>query len=190
MKDFGYKIILASQSPRRRDLLRGLDIDFVQEVRSVEESVPESVLPMQVPLYLAILKSKPFIETIDDKTLVITADTVVVVDDLVLGKPKNYDDAFRMLSLLSGKKHKVVTGVCLSTKEKTKSFSSISDVYFKKLTDSDIKYYLDNYKPYDKAGAYGIQEWIGYVAIERVDGSFYNVMGLPVHLLYQELCNF
>jgi septum formation protein len=185
-----YKIILASKSPRRKELLAGLGIDFRQEVREVDEAIPEGMPVHDVASYLAGLKAEEFEGDIDEHTIVITADTIVVVDDEILGKPSGYDEAYYMLSKLSGKKHQVLTGVCLYSLNKTKSFTVATDVYFKSLTHGEIDHYIQNFKPYDKAGAYGIQEWIGFVATQRIEGSFFNVMGLPVHRLYLELLNF
>jgi septum formation protein len=185
-----YHIILASQSPRRKDLLTDMGIPFTQQVREVDETIPEGMPAHDAPVYLAQLKAAQFKDKIDENTIVITADTIVFIENQILGKPKDHADAFAMLSLLSGKKHEVTTGVCLLSKDKEKTFAVTTDVYFKPLTPEEIEYYLAHYKPYDKAGAYGIQEWIGYVAIERIDGSFYNVMGLPVNRLYHELVNF
>jgi len=185
-----YKIILASKSPRRKELLAGLNLPFEVIVHEVDEIFPE-VLPMEeIPVYLAKLKAEPFINELKSDTLVITADTIVWIDGAVLGKPNDYQHAADMLRQLSGKKHVVVTGVCLTTKEKQVAFSASTDVWFKDLSDVEIDYYLKNYQPYDKAGSYGVQEWIGYIAIERIEGSYFNVMGLPVQRLYEELKKF
>jgi len=185
-----YKIILASQSPRRQMLLKGLDIPFEIRLMDVEENYPSHLKKEDIALYLSELKASAFNETMDDKTLVITADTIVCINNKVLGKPKDFDDAVNILTQLSGNMHEVITGVCLKTREKTKSFYALTKVYFKKLSQKEIKYYITNYKPYDKAGAYGAQEWIGYIAIERIEGSYFNVMGLPTRLLYEELMKF
>jgi septum formation protein len=182
-----YKIILASKSPRRKELLEGLDIPFEVIVREVEETFPDGLPMEEIPVYLAKLKAEPFRNELDSNTLVITADTIVWIDGTILGKALNYNGAAEMLRQLSGKKHVVVTGVCLTTKGKQVVFSASTDVYFKVLLDSEIDYYLRNYHPYDKAGSYGVQEWIGFIAIERIEGSYFNVMGLPVQQLYQEL---
>jgi Nucleotide-binding protein implicated in inhibition of septum formation len=144
----------------------------------------------EIPVFLAELKANAFREQMKNNQLVITADTIVWLDGKVLGKPKDYSDGFKMLSDLSGKKHEVVTGVCLLSKTKKIVFYIVSDVWFKNLTEEEIHYYLENYKPYDKAGAYGIQEWIGYVGVNRIEGSFFNVMGLPIQDLYEHLKNF
>jgi septum formation protein len=184
------KIILASKSPRRRELLSGLGLKFEQIVKEVDEVFPDWLSPADVPGFLAGLKAEQFEGDIDDHTLVITADTIVCIQDEILGKPKDYHDAYRMLTLLSGNKHQVITGVCLFSNIKTKTFSVVTDVYFKNLTHEEIEFYIKNYQPFDKAGAYGIQEWIGFIATERIEGSFFNVMGLPVQRLYKELQQF
>lgn len=185
-----YKIILASQSPRRQLLLKGLDIPFTVIVKDVEEKFPEELKREEIALYLSELKAAAFDNEIDDKTLVITADTIVWINNQVLSKPKDFDDAVSILTQLSGNMHEVITGVCLKTKAKTHTFYALTNVYFKKLSQKEIHYYVSNYKPYDKAGAYGAQEWIGYVAIEHIEGSYFNVMGLPTRLLYDELMKF
>ncbi len=180
------KIILASNSPRRRELLKGLDLDFSVEVlKDVPEDYPDNIAAEDIPLYIAREKASAY--KVPEKTILITADTVVILDDKVLGKPKDADQAFHMLSMLSGRIHKVVTGVCLTTSERQVSFSSSTEVTFRKLEPAEIKYYIDHYKPFDKAGAYGIQEWIGYIGVKAINGSFFNVMGLPVARVYEEL---
>jgi septum formation protein len=188
LKDF--QVILASQSPRRQQLLKDLGLDFDIDVREVEEIFPEGLERDEIPQYLSKLKAEPFKDELSEKQLVITSDTIVWVDGEVLGKPKDREDAFRMISALSGRKHQVVSGVCLTTKEKRLAFSSVTDVYFKELTQEEITFYIDEYAPYDKAGAYGIQEWIGFIGIEKIEGSYFNVMGLPVQQLYTELMKF
>ena len=185
-----YKIILASKSPRRHELLAGLNLPFEVVIHEVDEVFPDGLSMEEIPVYLAKLKAEPFYEELTSETLVITADTIVWIDGTVLGKPNDYEHAAEMLRHLSGKKHVVVTGVCLTTKDKQVSFSATTDVYFKDLSDREIDYYLKNYQPYDKAGSYGVQEWIGYIAIERIEGSYFNVMGLPVQRLYEELRKF
>ena len=186
-----YHIILGSNSPRRRELLAGLDLDFeVKVIPGLEEHYPTTLQPEEIPVFLAKQKAAAYIPTLPEKTLLITADTIVWNRNEVIGKPKNREDAIQMLQSLSGHEHHVVTGVCLTTTEKQKAFSVISAVKFATLTDEEIGYYVDKYQPFDKAGAYGIQEWIGYVGVESINGSFYNVMGLPVQLLYQELKKF
>lgn len=184
----GQKIILASQSPRRKDLLSVLDIPFEVATKDVEEVYPEDIQAEEVPSYLAKLKASPFDR--DNQTLILSADTIVLLDGEIFGKPKNYEMAEKMLLSLSGRKHQVITGVCLTRGEKQRTFSVETGVAFKKLSKEEIKYYLENYAPYDKAGAYGIQEWIGYVGVRNIDGSYSNVMGLPVEQLYEELCVF
>jgi septum formation protein len=186
----GYKIILASKSPRRKQLLEGLNLPFEVVVREVDEVFPENMPMEEIPVYLARLKAEPFLEEQENKVLVITADTIVWIDGEVLGKPVDYQHAVEMLRKLSGRTHVVVTGVCLTSAEKQVAFSSVTDVHFKELSDEEIEYYLDLYHPYDKAGAYGVQEWIGYIAIDRIKGSYFNVMGLPVGRLYEELKRF
>jgi len=185
-----YKIILASKSPRRRQLLEGLDIPFEVVIHDVDEIFPEELPMEEIPVYLAKLKAEPFTEELSHDALVITADTIVWVEGSVLGKPNDYEHALEMLRQLSGKKHVVITGVCLTSREKQVTFSATTDVYFKDLSDEEIDYYLQNYRPYDKAGSYGVQEWIGYIAITRIEGSYFNVMGLPVQRLYEELRKF
>jgi septum formation protein len=185
-----YKIILASKSPRRKELLGGLNLPFEVIVREVDEVFPENIPMEEIPVYLSKLKAEPFIKELQDKVLVITADTIVWIDGEVLGKPFDHQHAVEMLRKLSGRTHIVVTGVCLTSTEKQVAFSSVTDVHFKELSEEEIDYYLDLYHPYDKAGAYGVQEWIGYIAIDRIEGSYFNVMGLPVGRLYEELKKF
>lgn len=186
-----YEIILASNSPRRKELLEGLDIDFcVRALPGISEDYPVDLPVTEIPLYIAREKAEANRQQMHSQELVITADTVVVVDDEVLGKPHDADEARQMLHKLSGKTHQVITGVCIMTQEKQKSFSVSTDVTFKTLTDAEIDYYIATYQPFDKAGAYGIQEWIGYVGVTHLKGSYYNVMGLPVQRIYTELCQF
>ena len=183
-----YKIILGSNSPRRKELLAGLDISFeVKVIPGLEENYPDSLKPEEIPVFLSKQKAEAYIPTLEKNVLLITADTIVWNEDKVIGKPADRDEAIEMLKSLSGHEHHVVTGVCLTTTEKQIVFAVTSAVCFSKLTDEEINYYVDKYKPFDKAGAYGIQEWIGYVGVEGICGSFYNVMGLPVQRLYQEL---
>ena len=179
-----YRVILGSGSPRRKELLAMLDIDF--EVRSagdVDESYPADLPAEEVPLYLARKKSNAFLSGLRENELVITADTVVICDNNVLGKPGDSEEAFRMLKMLSGRIHAVVTGITVATREIQISDTAITEVEFAPLSDDTIREYIGRYRPMDKAGAYGIQEWIGAVAVKGIDGSFYNVMGLPLHLL-------
>lgn len=183
-----YHIVLASNSPRRKELLRGLDIDFeVKVLPDISENYPMSLSALDVALYISNEKADAYEKLIMGNELVITADTVVVVGKDVLGKPKSATDAKRMLQEISGRTHQVVTGVCLSTTNFRRSFKVITNVTFKKLKESEIDYYINNYKPYDKAGAYGIQEWIGYVGVTSLEGSYFNVMGLPIQRIWEEL---
>lgn len=180
------KIILASASPRRKELLAGLDLDFeVKVIKGVSESYPESLRAEEVPQYISREKAAAY--QVADDELLLTADTVVVVDNTILGKPHDADDARRMLRLISGRTHQVVTGVTLTTAKAQKTFRVTTDVTFRQLTDDEINYYISQYRPFDKAGAYGIQEWIGYIGVTSIHGSYYNVMGLPVQHIYQEI---
>ena len=184
-------IILASNSPRRRELLAGLGLDFeVKVLPDIAESYPDNLPVAGVAGFIAREKAAPYRALIGESDLVITADTVVIVDEEVLGKPKDAEDARRMLQLISGRTHQVVTGVCLLTGDMEHSFSVTTDVTFKQLSDDEIAYYIEHYKPFDKAGAYGIQEWIGYVGVTSISGSYFNVMGLPVQRLWEELKKF
>ena len=185
-----YELILASKSPRRQQLLHDLGLNFSVQSMDIPEVFPESLGMTEVPVYLAELKAEAFRPQLKDNQLVITADTIVWLDGHVLNKPADYDEGFRMLSNLSGKKHQVITGVCLLSANKKISFYALTDVWFKSLTDEEIHYYLVHYQPYDKAGAYGIQEWIGYVGINHIEGSFLNVMGLPIQSVYEHLKTF
>ncbi|MBO4874491.1 MAG: septum formation protein Maf [Bacteroidales bacterium] len=188
--DSKYNILLASASFRRRELLTQLGVQYsLVKPSQEEEVVPSDICVEDVSEYLACQKSNAY-KDLKDNDLLITADTTVIVDNRILGKPKDYSDAFQMLRLLSGKTHLVVTGVCLRSIDKVVSFSVRTEVTFSKLDDDEIRFYIENYKPYDKAGAYGIQEWIGKVAVEGINGSFYNVVGLPVQRLYRELKKF
>ena len=186
-----YNIVLASKSPRRQDLLKGIGVDFTIITKEVDESFPSKLPLIDVAPFLSLKKAKAFEDAeLPENYMVITADTVVIVENEILGKPKDRDDAVRMMDLLSGKVHKVVTGVTVHTKEKTKTFSVISKVTFETLDTQEVNYYIDNFKPYDKAGAYGVQEWIGYIGVSNVEGSYYNVMGLPTQKLYKVLKDF
>ena len=183
-----YEIILASNSPRRRELLAGLGIEFeVRVLQGIDESYPDGTPVEEIPLCIAEKKARAYQGLLTDRQLVITADTVVVLGQEVLGKPVDRADACRMLRLLSGKTHQVITGVCLTTTREQRRLSVVSDVTFKSLTEEEISYYVDHYRPYDKAGAYGIQEWIGYIGVTRLSGSYFNVVGFPVQRVYQEL---
>lgn len=187
-----FELLLASKSPRRQYLLKELGLDFEVRTKEVDESFPENLKAQEIPLYLCEKKANAFDEELKDNTIVITADTIVWLPQTneVLNKPENFDDAVRMLQLLSGKMHEVYTGVCLKSKSKTKSFYALTKVYFKPLTLQEIEFYINNYQPFDKAGSYGAQDWIGLVAVEKIEGTYFNVMGLPVKELYEELLKF
>lgn len=186
-----YKILLGSNSPRRREILGMLRLPFtIVTIEGIDESYPNDLEKEKVAEFISNKKADAFLKRIHDNELIITADTVVICDDKILGKPKDAEEAMTMLRLLSGKIHKVTTGVTLATKENRISFSSATLVTFAELTEEEIRYYVDTFHPMDKAGAYGIQEWIGGVAVAKIDGSFYNVMGLPIHRLYQSLKEF
>lgn len=186
-----YRLLLASQSPRRRELIAGSGIPFtLTEKYACEEHYPATLAAEEVPAYLSRLKSEAYPTPLQPNDILLTADTVVILDGEVLGKPKDREDALRMVARLAGNRHTVVTGVTLRTCNRIETFSSESDVWFRALSAEEIAYYVDTYRPFDKAGSYGIQEWIGYVGIERIDGSFYNVMGLPIQRLYVELEKF
>jgi len=183
-----YNIILASNSPRRKELLASLDIDFeVKTIKDIDESFPEGMPTSDIALYIAGKKADAYLKVMKDNELIITADTIVVVGDKVLEKPKDAADAHAMLRMLSGRTHTVVTGVCLTARKYSRRFSVTTDVNFSPLTDEEIEYYISHYRPFDKAGAYGIQEWIGYVGVSGLRGSYFNVMGLPVQRIYHEL---
>ncbi|MDE6633759.1 MAG: Maf-like protein, partial [Bacteroidaceae bacterium] len=184
-------IVLASGSPRRKELLAGLGLQFeVRLLPGIDESYPEGLTGEEIAQTISRKKAEAYRPTLQTDKLILTADTIVYLDGQVLGKPSDAEDARWMLRLLSGRTHEVITGVTLLTRDKTHTFSSVSKVKFADITDREIDYYVDNYHPLDKAGAYGIQEWIGYIAVERIEGSYFNVMGLPVQRLYQELKNF
>ena len=186
-----YKIILASASPRRRKLMEDMGLEFEIRPRSVPEDFPPHMKKQDVALFLSKKKAAVFAESeIGENELIIAADTIVCLDDTILNKPGDRDHAIEMLTLLSGKKHEVMTGVSLRTKSRLHSFFVSTDVYFKNLSKSEIEYYVDTYRPFDKAGSYGIQEWIGYVGIEKIEGSYFNVVGLPTARLYEELRKF
>lgn len=185
-----YNIVLVSQSPRRRELLKGLEFEFKCTSVDTDESFPASLKDGEIPMYIAEQKADAYLPQMADNTLAITADTVVLINGSVLGKPKSRQEAIDMLHTLSGNAHQVITGVCIFTKGKRKTFSVLTDVQFTTLTDAEIEHYIDTYKPFDKAGSYGVQEWIGYVGIEKITGSYFNVMGLPVQRLYKELNQF
>jgi septum formation protein len=187
----GFNLILASQSPRRKMLLEGLDLKFQILVReNIDESVPKNMGKTEIPKYLAEYKSESYTDLLVDNTLILTADTIVCINDRVIGKPADYAGAVKILRELSGNSHEVITGVCLRSANQKRSFMAVSTVYLRELHQEEIEYYIETYNPYDKAGSYGIQEWIGYSGIEKIEGSFYNVMGLPVQTLYIEMKNF
>lgn len=182
-----YKLILASASPRRQRLMKDAGFTFEVRLKNVEEKYPQELHLENVPEYLSKVKASAFREELKADEVLITADTVVCIHDRILGKPADRKEAISMLQKLSGNRHLVVTGVSVTTRTEQLSFSSRTDVFFKHLSNEEIIFYVDTYKPFDKAGAYGIQEWIGYIGIERIEGSFYNVMGLPIQKLYETL---
>ncbi|MEG1498777.1 MAG: Maf family nucleotide pyrophosphatase [Bacteroidales bacterium] len=190
-QECSYHLILGSSSKRRQDLLKKMGFDFDVVVKEVEEIYPPQMNFEDVPEYIAHLKSIAYnIEELPENALLITADTLVILDKQIFGKPKDREEAIRMLYTLSGQTHKVITGVCLKTAKKQQSFSVQSKVTFRVFSLEEIEYYIDTYKPYDKAGAYGLQEWIGYVGLEHIEGSFFNVMGLPTQRLYKAFMDF
>lgn len=183
-----YHIILASNSPRRRELLSGLGIDYeVKILPGIDESYPENLTGEEIPMYIAREKADAYRPSIKPDELIITADTIVCLEGQVLGKPKDETDACRMLRLLSGRTHQVITGVCITTAEMQRTFAATTDVTFDTLSEEEITHYVNNYRPMDKAGAYGVQEWIGFIGVTRLEGSYFNVMGLPIQRLYKEL---
>ena len=184
-----FNIILGSQSPRRKELLAGLDIEFTTKViPGLEETYPDTLQGEEIPIYLAEQKADAY--TLEDNDLLITADTIVWLNGHVYGKPADEAEARKMLRSLSGKTHDVITGVCVRTNKKNVSFASTTKVRFAELTDTEIEHYVNKYRPMDKAGAYGIQEWIGYIGVEHIEGSYFNVMGLPIQRLYTILKQF
>ncbi|MCH3885077.1 Maf family nucleotide pyrophosphatase [Tenacibaculum aquimarinum] len=182
-----YNIILASGSPRRQAFFKDLDIDYEIRIKEVEEVYPKELKGAEITDFLADLKSQPFNNELTKKDILITSDTIVWFKNEALGKPKNYEDAFNMIKKMSGKKHDVITSVSIKGTNFQTIINDVTIVYFKDLSDEEISYYINKYKPYDKAGAYGIQEWIGRIGITKIEGSYFNVMGLPVHKLYDEL---
>lgn len=186
-----YHVVLASNSPRRRELLAGLGVDFeVRVMAGIDENYPDDMPAMKAAEYVAGKKAAAYKETLGNDELLIAADTMVIAEDEVMGKPHDEADALRMLGKLSGKTHHVVTGVCIVTKERQSLFSVVTDVTFKELSHEETEYYVNNYHPLDKAGAYGIQEWIGFIGCTGLEGSYFNVMGLPVQRIYTELLKF
>jgi len=180
------KIILASKSPRRQELLRLMDVDFRIVLKDVDESYPEHLSPQEIAVYIAEKKAKAFDESVNDE-IVLTADTIVSIGGHILGKPESKAHAKEMLAMLSGKVHQVITGVCILHKHQYNLFHDISEVFFRKLTADEISFYVEKYEPLDKAGAYGIQEWVGLTGIQKINGSYTNVVGLPTEKLYQQL---
>ncbi len=182
-----YKIILASGSPRRQQFFKDFDFDFEVRLKEVEEIYPDHLKAEEITNYLAELKAKAFDGEIADNEVLVTSDTLVWLNDKALGKPKDYDDAFQILKSLSNATHEVITSVCFKTSKKTETIFDVTKVTFVALSDKAIRYYLDNYKPFDKAGAYGIQEWIGLIGISKIEGSYTNVVGLPTEKVYKYL---
>lgn len=184
----GYKVVLASNSPRRKELLAGLGVDFeVRTLKNIDESWPQNLKGEDIPIYISSKKAEAYKPSMADDEMIITADTIVYDNGQVLGKPADEHDAESFLRQLSGHAHEVITGVCIATKNKTVQFASTSKVFFDELSDEEINYYVNTYKPFDKAGAYGIQEWIGFIGVTRIEGSYFNVMGLPVQRLHKAL---
>ncbi len=184
------KIILASKSPRRKELLAGLEIPFEIRTKEVEEIYPQHLSPKEVAPFLAELKAKPLLATLQEDEILLTSDTVVLVENKILGKPKDTKDAKRMLQQLSGQVHEVITAVHMRSKDKSISFTNSTKVYFSKLSENEILHYIDKHQPFDKAGSYGIQEWIGFIGIKKIEGCYFSVMGLPVHDVYRHYLNF
>jgi len=183
-----YKVILASNSPRRKELLAGLGVDYeVRTLPDVDESYPETLQGADIPLYIAKEKADAYVAMMQPGELMITADTIVWLDGKVLGKPQDKEDALQMLRTMSGRTHEVFTGVCITTTDWQRSFTAQTEVRFATLSEEEIAYYVDNFQPMDKAGAYGVQEWIGFIGVENISGSYYNIMGLPVQRIYNEL---
>lgn len=185
-----FDYILASKSPRRQQLLKSLGISFRVIIKEVDETYPGHLNKEEIPVYLAQKKSNPFVKTLSSSDLLITADTIVWLNGKMFGKPQNTEQAKTMLHELSGQKHQVISGVCLTSSQKQKCFHAVTEVTFKELTRLETAYYVSVFKPYDKAGSYGIQDWIGAIGITRIEGSFYNVMGLPIQRLYEEIQKF
>ena len=182
-----YQVILASKSPRRQQIFKELGIPFEIQLKEVKEVYPEALKGTEITDFLATLKAEPFKDNLDNNELIITSDTIVWLENTALGKPHSQKEAVEMLQRISGKKHQVISSICLTNKNFQKTFNDTTEVYFKRLSIEEIAYYIKKYQPFDKAGSYGIQEWIGYIGIEKIVGSYFNVMGLPVHKLYEEL---
>jgi len=183
-----YNVILASGSPRRQQFFKELDLEFKIQIKEIEEKFPKHLKGAEITDFLANLKSQAF-TNLTEKDLLITSDTIVWLENKALGKPKNKQEAYTMLKELSGKKHEVITSISIRNNNFQKIINDTTVVYFKEISDKEISYYINNYNPYDKAGAYGIQEWIGFIAIDKMEGSYFNVVGLPVHKLFKELMN-
>lgn len=184
-----YNLILASKSPRRQKFLSDLELDFTIKTKEIEEIYPDNLKGVEITDFLAKLKSEPF-TSLHDEDIVITSDTIVWMNDKAIGKPKNSKDAIQILQSLSGSKHQVFTSVYIKSNHKTVLFNDCTNVYFNELSLEEIEFYVANFKPFDKAGGYGIQDWIGFIAVKKIEGSFYNVMGFPVHKFYEELMKF
>tara|TARA_B110000037_G_scaffold142260_1_gene160952 strand:- start:18788 stop:19366 length:579 start_codon:yes stop_codon:yes gene_type:complete len=184
-----YNIILASGSPRRQQLLKDLNLDFSIQLKEIEENFPSNLKGSEITDYLAKLKSTPF-QKLKKNDILITSDTIVWLHNKAIGKPKSKIEAIEIFNKLSGNMHQVITSVCIKTTQNIKIFNDTTNVFFKTLTDEEINYYIDNFSPYDKAGGYGVQDWIGYIGVEKIEGSFYNVMGFPIHKFYQEMLKF
>lgn len=183
-------LILASGSPRRQELLKTLGVPFEIRIKEIDEVYPKHLKKSEISDYLALLKSNAFVEELHPKDLLITSDTIVWYHNMALGKPKSKDEAFQMLQKLSGKTHEVITSVCLKSLQKEDIFNYITKVTFKELSTEEIQFYIDNYNPMDKAGAYGIQDWIGQIGVTKIEGSYFNVMGFPIHKIYSQLLKF
>ncbi len=191
MKITDYKVLLASNSPRREELLRGIDIDFeIKVLPDIDESYPSDLPLEEVAEFVAQKKASSYTDNLKDDELLITADTIVILDKTIYGKPSNKEKAKEMLCALSGQTHRVISGVCLASTKKQTSFSVVSEVEFTQLTIEEIEYYIERYAPFDKAGSYGVQEWIGYIGVKHINGSYFNIMGLPIQRLYKEIGRF
>lgn len=190
INEFPFQLILGSGSPRRQELLKSLGFDFLIKPTNVDETFPIDLVAEEIPLYLAEKKADAYPDDLKETDILITADTIVWCEGKVFNKPANFAEGKKMLEALSGKMHEVFTGICLKSGNKQTTFYDVSKVYFKKLKPEEIEYYLINFTPYDKAGGYGVQDWLGYIGIDKIEGSFYNVMGLPVKDLYEELIKF
>jgi septum formation protein len=189
-ENISWNIILASKSPRRQNLLKELGFQFEIKTKEIEEIYPPELQKEEVAVFLSELKASAFKQDLKTNDLVLTSDTIVCLADEIIGKPTDRSDAIKMLGKLSGNKHEVITAVTLLSKDKQRTFYDVTEVHFKELTLSEIEYYIDKYEPFDKAGSYGIQEWIGYIGIEKINGSYFNVMGLPVKRVYDEILAF